>query len=215
MPTIALGNPALLQAILALGSLHMAKLSDGPITAPLKHYSLAIRRVGRAVSSPTRRGQPATLAATLLLGWFEVMTADHSKWAGHVLGAKMLLQSVDFAGITKYLKKRRTQQREAQNIHQQEGPFSSFGEARQDDGNSADYLPKDDDVNENLVSMIMGKKLQYDQYGQILDDINAPSDDNKMYTQREIETYETQRDLFWWYCRNDTIHCILGGTKLQ
>src|SRR5438046_2366963 len=113
MPTVALGNSALLHAMLALGSLHMAKLQNGPITAPLKHYHLALRRVGKAVSLPTRRGQLATLAATMLLGFFEIMNADHNKWIGHVLGTKLLLQGVDFSGITKFLKKKKMQRRES------------------------------------------------------------------------------------------------------
>jgi hypothetical protein len=216
MPTIALGNPALLHAMLALGSLHMAKLLNGPITAPLKHYHLAIRRVGKAVSLPTRRGQPATLAATMLLGFFEIMNADHSKWADHVLGSRLLLQGIDFSGMTRYLKKKKKQRRQSQyEIIQDHNMMSDIDDDAHDQRNSSDYLPKDDDINENLVSIIMGKRLQYDQYGQVLDDINAPSDDNRVYTQNEIETYESQRDMFWWHCKMDSTQSILGGTKLM
>jgi hypothetical protein len=212
MPTLALGNQALLHAILALSSLHMTKLQDGPIMPPLKHYAIALRRVAKAVNSPQRRNQPATLAAELLLGWFEVMSADHNKWAGHVLGAKFLLQGTDYAGMTKYLKGKKMKRLQAQrdNPHHDNGLDDFYNPPAE----SLEYLPENDDVNENLISIIMGKKLLYDQYGQVIDDVDTPFDESKVYTQRDIETYETQRDLFWWYCKQDTIQSILGGNRL-
>lgn len=194
----------------------MAKLQDGPIMAPLKHYHLAIRRIGKAVGLPTHRSLPAILAATMLLGWFETMSSDHSKWTGHVLGARMLLQGIDFSGMTRYLKTTKMRLRQTQ-IHGQSHVDTSsmeFEDSHHDYVGSLPHLPQDDDVNESLVGILMGKKLQYDQYGEILEDINAPRSDKKVYTQRDIETYEIQRDLFWWYCKQDFTQSILGGTKL-
>jgi hypothetical protein len=70
-----------------------------------------------------------------------------------------------------------------------------------------------EDVDENIVGMLMGKKVQYDQYGQILDD-SIPENGSKAYTLKELETYETQRDLFWWYCKFDVYQSLLGGGPL-
>jgi hypothetical protein len=215
MPTLALSNQALLHAMLAIGSLHIALLQDGPKTPTLKHYHIAIRRVAKSVRLPMRRGQPAILAATLLLGWYELMSGEHQKWSGHLLGATQLLREVDFAGITKFLKKRKLQQRQARhgNLYHHEmalGRFESHPNERADFSEASKY----DDVNEGLVSMIMGKKLRYDEYGQVLEDFNAPGNQQKFYTQRELETYETQRDLFWWYCKQDAFQSILSGNRL-
>ena len=194
--------------MLALASLHIAKLQDEPITASLKHYAISVRRVAKSVSLPTRRGHPATLAAAMLLAFYECWSADHQKWSNHLYGARQLVREIDFAGMTKYIKatklQRRREERARQYQAQQLGQFY-------DDRNR--FLPSDD-VDENIVSVLMGRRLRYDEYGQILDD-NAPDDGaNKVYTERDLEIYETQRDLFWWYCKQDVYQSILGGGRL-
>jgi hypothetical protein len=225
MPTLALNNQALLHAMLAIGSLHIALLQDGPKTPTLKHYHIAIRRLAKSVRLPMRRGQPAVLATTLLLGWYELMSGEHQKWSGHLLGATQLLKEIDFAGITKFLKNRKLQQRQARygNLYHHEmalGRFESHPDEHHPDKRQPDEradfseASKHVDVNEGLVGMIMGKKLRYDEYGQVLEDFNAPGNQHKVYTQRELETYETQRDLFWWYCKQDAFQSILSGNRL-
>ena len=72
LPTLALSNQGLLHAILALASLQIARLQEAPLTVPIKHYQFALRRVAKAVATPTKRASIPTLAATLLLGHFEV-----------------------------------------------------------------------------------------------------------------------------------------------
>ncbi len=215
MPTLALNNQALLHAMLAIGSLHMALLQDAPITASLKHYHIALRRVAKSVRLPTRRGQPGTLAATMMLGWYELMSADHQKWSNHLLGAKQLLKEIDFAGMTRYLRNRRLQQRQARhrNLYHHDMAFGIAESHYREQEESMETL-HDDDVNESLVGMIMGKKLRYDQYGQVLDDVSAAGSQHKTYTQRELEIYENQRDLFWWYCKQDAFQSILSGNRL-
>ncbi|KAJ6088826.1 hypothetical protein N7486_010087 [Penicillium sp. IBT 16267x] len=75
----ALEHPALLQAILAVSSLHIAYLQEAPTTVSLKHYHYALKRLGRAVGLPGWRKQIGTMAATQLLAYYEVMSADHTK----------------------------------------------------------------------------------------------------------------------------------------
>ena len=215
MPTLALNNQALLHAMLAIGSLHMALLQESPITASLKHYHIAIRRIAKIVQLPARRGQPATLAATLLLGWYELMSADHQKWSSHLLGARQLLKEIDFVGMTKYSRNKRTQHQKAQrtNLYHPELALGIF----ETHGNDEAYGREDsiqDDVNENLVGMIMGKTLRYDQHGHVLDDFRTPANEYRDFTHGELETYESQRDLFWWYCKQDAFQSILSGNRL-
>ncbi|GKZ98666.1 hypothetical protein AnigIFM59636_005579, partial [Aspergillus niger] len=54
LPLKALENHALLQAILALSSLHISFLQQAPPTVSLKHYHYALRRVSVAVGLPMR-----------------------------------------------------------------------------------------------------------------------------------------------------------------
>ncbi|GKZ98508.1 hypothetical protein AnigIFM59636_003303, partial [Aspergillus niger] len=54
LPLEALENQALLQAILALGSLHISFLQQTPPTVSLKHYHYALRSVSVAVGLPMR-----------------------------------------------------------------------------------------------------------------------------------------------------------------
>jgi len=197
--------------MLALGSLHIAKLQNGPITASLKHYAISLRRVAKSVSLYSRRRQPATLAAAMLLAFYEVWSADHQKWSNHILGAKQLVKEIDFAGMTRCIKNKRAQQRQEQRLrHEQHQP--GVNTPAFDD--RARFQPSIDELDENIVSMLTGKKLKYDQYGQIIDE-NVPGDSwNKDYSERDLETYETQRDLFWWYCKQDVYQSILGGGRL-
>jgi hypothetical protein len=197
--------------MLALASLHIAKLQNGPITASLKHYAISLRRIAKSLGSPSRRGQPATLAASMLLAFYECWCADHQKWSNHLLGAKQLVREIDFAGMTKYIKlvkaQQRREERERKFQSQQQG-IGGFYEDR------TRYQAIVEDVDENIVGMLMGKKLRYDQYGRIMDE-DAPDDGSgRTYTQRELDTYETQRDLFWWYCKQDVYQSILGGGRL-
>jgi hypothetical protein len=209
-PTLALQNPALLHAMLALGSLHIAKLQNGPIAASLKHYAIGLRRVAKSVSLYSRRRQPATLAAAMLLAFYEVWSADHQKWSNHILGAKQLVREIDFAGMTRYIKNKKAQRQEEHlRVQQGQAQGSTYG---LDD--RARFHPNNGELDENIVSMLMGKKLLYDKYGQIIDDAVPGDTWSKEYSDRDLETYEIQRDLFWWYCKQDVYQSILGGGRL-
>jgi len=196
--------------MLALGSLHIAKLQNGPIAASLKHYAIGLRRVAKSVSIQSRRKQPATLAAAMLLAFYECWSADHQKWSNHILGAKQLVKEIDFAGMTRYIKTRKGKQRQEDHLRYQQAHAPGGGYELDD---RARFQPNVDEVDENIVSMLMGKKLFYDRYGQIIDD-NDSGDPIKEYSERDLETYETQRDLFWWYCKQDVYQSILGGGRL-
>ncbi|KAH6663471.1 hypothetical protein B0J14DRAFT_661984 [Halenospora varia] len=211
-PTLALSNPALLHAMLALACLHIAKLQNRPITASLKHYAIGLRRVAKCVSLPSKRGQPATLAAALLLAFYECWSADHQKWSNHVLGARQLVREIDFSGMTRYIKSKKIQKRQEERMRyyhqaQQQGMGHNFYDDR------VQFQAYVDDVDENIVGMIMGKEVAYDTYGSVIDD-GANGQDTRAYSEKDLEIYETQRDLFWWYCKQDAYQSILGGGRL-
>lgn len=198
--------------MLAVASLHIAKLQNGPITASLKHYAYSLRKIGKSISQHDRRGHPATLAAAMLLAFYECWCADHQKWSNHILGAKMLVKEIDFAGMTRRIKLLNQQQRREERLREYHAQQHQVFHALQDQ--RAQYRGADDEVDENIVSMLMGKKLRYDEYGRVLEDNPPDSGADKTYTERDLETYETQRDLFWWYCKQDAYQSILGGGRL-
>jgi hypothetical protein len=216
MPTIALGNHALCHAMLAMASLHIAKLENGPITISLKHYHIAIRRLARNVGSSTRRKQLATFATTLLLGYYEVISADHSKWCDHLLGAHQLVKQIDFSGITRYLKTKKAYLAKfpPESFYYSSDMALDTPVVYDDYGMGGLGRSMDDEVDENLVGIIMGKQIKYAEYGEVIEEPDGPYTGNEKYTQRELEIFDTQQDLFWWYTKQDIFQSILSQNKL-
>jgi hypothetical protein len=220
-PIIAFNHPALLQAMLALSSLQMAKLQGIPATASMKHYHLSLRRIAKNYQNTTRRRQSATLAATLLLGFYEVWNSDHDKWCKHMWGARAIIKEIPLREMTKAImglkhkaRQRAREQRE-QRLRQQHQQQQQFGHGymgpwAEEDG----YEPADvTDVNAGLVSQLVGQTVTYDDFGHIYSD-EGHQRSSKKYTERDVENFEHLSDLYWWYCKMDVYQSILGATKL-
>ncbi|KAL2134768.1 hypothetical protein VTI74DRAFT_10842 [Chaetomium olivicolor] len=202
-PIMAFNHPALMQAMLALGSLQMAKLEGSPPTAAMKHYHLALRRVAKNYQSPNRRTQPATLAATLLLGFYEVWNSDHDKWCKHMWGARAVIRDIPFSRLTRdvlaYRRSKREQ--ELRNHRCNELCFASHGDLSVDPN----------EVDTELIFQLSGQRVDYDiGQGRVLGD----SPQAPRITERDVETYEQLRDLYWWFCKMDVYQSFLGGTRL-
>ncbi|CAK7270383.1 hypothetical protein SEPCBS57363_004076 [Sporothrix epigloea] len=211
-PIIALNHPALLQAMLALGSLQMARLQGAPHTASMKHYHLSLRRIARNCGSPSRRVQPATLAATMLLGFYEVWTSDHDKWCKHLWGARAIMREIPIKDMTRKIIALKREQRMNLQAYSSEfgnGPFANTLVAERDI----------DQVDSSLVERLSGRPVGYE------DDKPSATTSasasvfqawtaSNHYTEKDIETYELIADLFWWYCKMDVYQSILGGTPL-
>ncbi|KAK4244990.1 fungal transcriptional regulatory-like protein [Corynascus novoguineensis] len=190
LPIMAFNHPALMQAILALGSLQMAKLQGSPPTAAMKHYHLSLRRVAKNYQSPYKRTQPATLAATLLLGFYEVWNSDHDKWCKHMWGARAVIRDLPLRQLTcdvlAYKRRRWLQMLQ---------------------GHHADPAA----VDTELIFQLTGQRVNYDvALGHIIGDSTRPLP----LTERDVEKYETIRDLYFWYCKMDVYQSFLGGTRL-
>ncbi|KAK0735885.1 hypothetical protein B0T21DRAFT_194030 [Apiosordaria backusii] len=202
-PIMAFNHPALMQAMLALGSLQMAKLQGHPPTAAMKHYHLSLRRLAKNYQSPTRRTQAATLAATLLLGFYEVWNSDHDKWCKHMWGARAILKELPLRRMTRdILALKRRQREQARRNHQcNEHCFDSHHHEAKDDWPEPDT---------EFITQLTGLPVDYGGGdGYILGD---ESRINKI-TERDIERYEQLRDLYWWYCKMDIYQSFLGGTR--
>ncbi|KAI9848847.1 MAG: hypothetical protein M1837_006363 [Sclerophora amabilis] len=219
LPTLALQSSPLLHAMLALASLHIAKLQGGTTIPSLKHYHRALRRVARCVSLPSKRAQIATLAATLLLGFWEVMAAEHSKWNSHLSGARQLLVEFNFAGLTSRIKSRNAQKDVERRQRLHSGIHDSILQKHFKNYKHIEdiYVGVDREVDEELVSLLMGRKLRYGDHGHVLDDARDGTGSggrDEPLTQKDLEDYEVRCDLFWWFVKQDLYQSILSGDGL-
>lgn len=223
---MAFSHPALLQAMLALGSLQIAKLQQVPQTASLKHYHLSLRRVARNIGRPGRRNQPSNLAATLLLAYYEVWNSDHEKWSKHLLGARWIIRDIPFRSLTRsimIMKRRRRQRAAAQHSQQQESAdlgydevFGVFDPLSSQAQEQVDPMYRDwDQLDAQLLTELTGKHTTFDELG--IGPETPPSSKftyREHVTEKDVEDYEKMSDLYWWYCKMDIYQHILGGTKL-
>lgn len=217
LPMRALTHQGLLHAMLALASLHIATLQQASTTPSLKHYHYALRRVAKALGDQKKRRDVATLAATQLLGFYEVTTAEHNKWNSHLAGARELIMDIDFLGMVKRIEAHRQQQEEAEarlKYEMQNGVANSYWHeyAR----GALDDFPSriDRQLDERLISTIMGRVTRYDQHGQVTAKGDPVSHTETPLTAHDIENFEVQCELFWWYVKHDIYQSIISGNRL-
>jgi hypothetical protein len=209
--------------------------------ASLKHYHLALRRIARNIGRPSKRTQPANLAATLLLAYYEVWNSDHEKWSKHLLGARLIMKDIPFPEMTRTMmdiKRRLRQKKELFKQQQQapmnhndpfdpfdpfdQGPQSAFGvynhlEQPQPDPleGEPDGLYRDwDCIDVPLLRIITGKILTYDELGMVPEEKSIYPRKRGQVTEKDIDTYEQLSDLFWWYAKMDIYQSVLGGSRL-
>ncbi|KAE8400724.1 hypothetical protein BDV37DRAFT_274219 [Aspergillus pseudonomiae] len=214
LPFKALEHPALLQAILALSSLHISFLQQAPATVSLKHYHYALKRIAAAVGLPMRRKQVGTLAAAQLLGYYEVMAADPSKWNNHIAGAAQLVREIDYAGITRDLRAYRrricAQRYEMGGLaFPLAGSHSLSNRFSEDDP----FAEKESSIDENIIGTIIGRAVNYDDFGEVDDGYDGRSS-KRYFTRKDIENFRVQCDLYWWHFKQDIFQSMLTGNEM-
>jgi hypothetical protein len=65
-----------------------------------------------------------------------------------------------------------------------------------------------------LLQMMCGRDISYDELGMIPEEFSAYPRPKSPFTTKDMEQYELQSDLFWWFCKMDVYQSILGGTRL-
>lgn len=175
---------------MAIASLQIAKLRGTPATEALKHYHLSIRRIAKNVKTPLGRTKLSTLAATLLLAYFEVWSSDHTKWCSHLFGARLLFREIALRDMSRlYLPAKKLR-------------WLSTGDPGKFSG----------DIDYQLLSTITGMRVLAEDYG--LGEGQALDERCLYATDKDLDDYDILRDLFWWYAKMDVYQSILGGTKL-
>lgn len=211
LPSMALHNPALLHGMLALSALHISKLQDTPEDPAIKHYTYAVRRIGKLLGLPRRRHEAATLAANLLVGFYEVMASDHSRWSVHLAGAKVLVTEIDFATMTRTIRVMRSRAR--QNLAARPAvSYEEYEDWLQSAGIPESLLDdKDWEIDQDLVSNLTGYHVEYDrQYQPNYPPKGHPRD----LSAKEIDDYKVKSDLNWWYAKQDVFQSMVSGDVL-
>lgn len=221
LPMLALRHQGLLHAMLALASLHIAKIKGGSATPSFKHYAFALKRIHHCVGHPQKRLLIATIAATLLLGFYEILTADHTKWSSHLLGAKQLFTEIDFASMAKEYTKVKAEEAAIDSAALARTTFlGNIGDGNKDfprDSMKPVHSDADDRISiidERIISTIIGQKVSYSDFGRVLGDTERKDSHHPSSKPFDVSRFEVLQDLFWWYCKQDAYHSILSGDPL-
>lgn len=205
MPMAALHHQGLLHAMLALSSLHIARLQNGDTTPSMKHYAWALKRIHNCVSSrdSKKRLRATTIAASMLLGFYEVMTADHMKWNTHLAGAKQLFVETDFAGMTRQYRQLKREKMARDQAQLRRNSISAYF------GRDDEIPNQFNDVDEAMITTFVGREVRYeDQRGYI------ETAQTTIPQELDLSNFETLKDLFWWYCKQDAYQSIVSGNPL-
>lgn len=203
MPMAALRHQGLLHAMLAMASLHIARLQGASVTPSMQHYAWSLKRIHKAVGNSKSRLKLTTIAASMLLGFYEIMTADHMKWNMHLAGSRQLFVETDFAGMTRQVRRLKMEkaarhcQRGEQNRYSPQEPLSRD-----------DLLDQIPDIDERLVSHFLGREVRYDDHGLI------ESHQAGITPSVDLNKFEILKDLYWWYCKQDVYQSIVSGNNL-
>ena len=202
MPMAALHHQGLLHAMLALASLHIARLQGASLTPSMQHYAWSLKRIHSCVSNVRKRYKLTTIAATMLLGFYEIMTADHMKWNMHLTGSKQLFFETDFVTMARQFRQMKAERR-ARRLSGDWSNSAPFRVNAQDE-----ILDQIYDVDERVVSEFAGKEVRYDDHGRII------THNAKLPPQLDLSRFEILRDLYWWYLKQDAYQSIVSGNGL-
>jgi hypothetical protein len=190
LPAMALNHNGLIHAMLAVSSMHISKLQNGPVTPSFKHYAYAIKRMRHCLIEREKRHLPSTLAATLLLGFYEVITADHSKWTSHLKGASQLLKEINFRWLA----------------HR----FNSAAHKSSDD-NLPHYASDPLDAQQQTTCSL---DLDYDLIHRLTGSSGSEKPIRPDSESVDAQRYLIYQDLFWWYAKQDVYQSVISGNRL-
>lgn len=198
--------------MLALASLHIARLQGASITPSYKHYAYSLKRLVRSLGNPKTRLSISTLATSMLLAYYEVWTAEHVKWSTHLVGAQRLITELDFRSLTREARRLKA----AETAQERQFPYQNpemLIDQRQFDMrlNERAMMP-----DENLVSTIVGKTVSYDAFGMVFEENGQRQETrSSLPEQLDLRSFETLQDLYWSYVRHDVYQSIISGNPLM
>jgi hypothetical protein len=187
LPMMALNHQGLLHAILSISSLHISKLQGTSSTPAYKHYAYSLKRIHNIVTNPTRRLRGSTVAATMLLAYYELMSCDHPKFATHLAAGARLISEIDFRRMVGIARAR----------HVEAAAREAIGGYTEPPGYENPNL-----VDEDLVGRLIGAPFTFDVH----------SADSKNW---DPQKYQLFTDLYWWLAKQDAIYALVSGGQLM
>lgn len=122
---------------------------------------------------------------------------------------------IDFAGMAKRVKAHKARQAANHSNSLYDGFAYGYRQPYMANNNLNDpSLANEEGLDENLISAIMGWDTRYTDYGQVTENEEPTRTHDKPLTEKEIETFEMQCDLFWWYAKQDMYQSIVSGNRL-
>ncbi|EMC93489.1 hypothetical protein BAUCODRAFT_243073 [Baudoinia panamericana UAMH 10762] len=203
MPLAALHHQGLLHALLAIASLHIARLTGASVTPSMQHYAWALRRVHQCVCHPKKRLKLTTIAASMLLGFYEIMTADHLKWNTHLAGTRQLFVETDFVSMTRKLRSMQVDHLARQPTSMGRRGSECFSAVSPD--GLLEQIPV---IDENVVSTLVGKEVRWSEHGHVMTPQSA------LPQELDLGRFEVLKDLYWWYCKQDAYQSLISGNEL-
>src|SRR5690606_38209881 len=141
------------------------------------------------------RCDTSTLAATLLLAFYETMAGEHNKWSRHIHGAKLLLREIDFSKLNERIQHLREEVKSGSNANVTVNAPSVRVEE-----------------NQRMLAIKKGRRNEREaEEGRVR--INRTKKKRK-FSRKELDNALLQSDLFWWYCKMDAFQSILSGGPL-
>jgi len=207
LPMMALHHQGLLHAMLAMASLQIARLEGASVTPSMQHYAWALKHIHKCVASPNKKKRLAvtTIAASMLLGFYELLTADHMKWNTHLMGAKQLLVETDFANMTRQFRRMKQEKAAMEQIYGRRNSITMHLNGLLHDDGGLDQV---NDVDDKVISQLVGREVRYGEQGHIEDPQGG------LPQELDLKGFEIRKDLFWWYCKQDAYQSIVSGNPL-
>jgi hypothetical protein len=198
--------------MLALASLQIARLQGASVTPSYKHYAYSLKRLSRNLGNPKKRLSITTLATSMLLAYYEVWTAEHVKWSTHLVGAAQLIKELDFRSLTREARRLRAAHMAEERQFPRQNPEMLIDQKLFNKSLEERAMVPD----ENLVSTIIGKQVNYDDFGMIVEENGARCEKKANLPEKlDLQSFETLQDLYWWYARHDAFQSIISGNPLM
>jgi hypothetical protein len=74
------------------------------------------------------------------------------------------------------------------------------------------FEEKESNIDEDLIGTLMGRAINYDQFGGIDEGHTQPP--KKHFSRKDIELFRIQCDLYWWFFKHDAFQSFIGGNEL-
>lgn len=208
LASAAFSNPALAHAILAVSGLHISKLQQTSESMSLKHFTYAARRVGKLLNLAGKRHEPTTLATVLLLGYYEILNADHSRWNLHLAGATKLVSEHDLTALARAVRRTRRRAVEIAITTTSTTGLPPSAEDYERFGIAPSLLDDTEwNVDQELTNSLVGLNFDYDAS-------TTPITDEPTMSEAEVGIYRTKVDLWWWFCKQDLFQSMVSGERL-